>query len=101
MDSSGDISTGEQLYFLFNVKCSRHMYCRLHHAASKASVDSSAVSLRLMRCTADTVEMKPVIITLMIIKSLKIIPHYTKYPRSSVQLRDANATAAAFFCSCR
>lgn len=32
------------------------LYCRLHHAASKASVDSSAVSFRLMRCTADTVE---------------------------------------------
>ena len=46
----------DYIFFLMLNLADTSLYCRLHHAASKASVDSSAVSSRLMRCTADTVE---------------------------------------------
>lgn len=46
----------DYIFFLMLNLADMSLYCRLHHAASKASVDSSAVSFRLMRCTADTVE---------------------------------------------
>lgn len=62
MDSSGDKSTGVQHAFILMLNpADTFLYCRLHHAASKAEVDSSAVFFLLMSCTADTVEIKPLL----------------------------------------
>lgn len=45
-------------YFLMLNPADTTLYIRLHHATSKAIIDSSAVSFLLMSCTADTVEIK-------------------------------------------